>query len=192
MSTATATNGAPPAKGKKKLIVILVAVLALVLIGGGVAAMLLLNKPADEYDDDEFGDDDRPRAEATAPRAAPIFVPLDVFTVNLADRDAERFAQIGITLEITDSKVGDQIKTYMPAIRNNVLMAIADRTATELVTREGKEALAERVRRETSRALGVNAPEPPGAGEDTANPRQRRREVELPVRAVHFSNFIVQ
>jgi flagellar FliL protein len=191
MSTATATTAAPPATGKKKLIVIVIAVLALVLIGGGAAAMLLMSKPAADYDDDEF-DDDRPRAAAAAPRAAPIFVPLDVFTVNLADRDAERYAQIGITLEITDSKVGDQIKTYMPAIRNHVLMAIADRTATELVTREGKEALAERVRRETSRALGVDVPEPSAAGEEPASPRQRRREAELPVRAVHFSNFIVQ
>jgi flagellar protein FliL len=190
MSTATAT-AAPPAKGKNKLIIIVVALLVLVL-GGGAAAMLLLAKPAADYDDDEYGDGDRPRAQATAARAAPIFVPLEVFTVNLADRGAERYAQIGITLEITDSKVGDQIKTFMPAIRNHVLMAIADRTAAELVTREGKVELAERVRRETSRVLGADVPEPLAAGEEPANSRPRRREVELPVRAVHFSNFIVQ
>jgi hypothetical protein len=53
-----------------------------------------------------------------------VFVPLDPFTVNLADRDAERYAQIGVTLEIEDAKVGDQIKAYMPAIRNNILMAM--------------------------------------------------------------------
>ncbi|MCK7493223.1 MAG: flagellar basal body-associated FliL family protein [Comamonadaceae bacterium] len=27
-------------------------------------------------------------------------MPLDPFTVNLADRDAERYAQVGITLEV--------------------------------------------------------------------------------------------
>ena len=30
----------------------------------------------------------------------PAFVPLDPFTVNLADREAERYAQVGITLEL--------------------------------------------------------------------------------------------
>jgi flagellar FliL protein len=39
-----------------------------------------------------------------------VFVPLEPFTVNLADREAERYAQIGMTLEIEDAKVGDQIK----------------------------------------------------------------------------------
>ena len=34
------------------------------------------------------------------PKAVPTFVPLDPFTVNLADRDADRYAQIGVTLEL--------------------------------------------------------------------------------------------
>ena len=70
--------------------------------------------------------------------AAPVFVPLDPFTVNLADRQADRYAQVGITLEIEDAKTGDEIKAFMPAIRNNVLMAIGDRTAADLLGREGK------------------------------------------------------
>lgn len=83
---------------------------------------------------------------------SPVFVPLDPFTVNLADRQADRYAQVGITLEIEDAKTGDEIKAFMPAIRNNVLMAIGDRTAADLLGREGKALLAERIRREASRA----------------------------------------
>ena len=42
------------------------------------------------------------------PKAVPVFVPLDNFTVNLADREAERYAQIGISLELNDAKAGEE------------------------------------------------------------------------------------
>ena len=48
------------------------------------------------------------------------------FTVNLADRDAERYAQLGVTLELDDTKTGDLVKAYMPAIRNKTVLHIMD------------------------------------------------------------------
>ncbi len=208
MSTAaTVVEAPPPAKGKKKLIIIIAAVAALVLVGGGGAAYFLLKKsPAAEADAEAEGDaeaaDESHAAPAKSsgkhdPKSAPIFVPLDPFTVNLADRDAERYAQIGITLEIDEAHTGDLIKTYMPAIRNNILMSIADLTAGELMGRDGKAMLAERIRRETSRALGMEVPEEEAADEEPkagkkAAPRKKKRALVLPVKAVHFSNFIIQ
>jgi len=188
----TATDAPAPAKGKKKLIVI-VAVAVLVLAGGGGAAMMLLKKkPVDE------GEDSEPVAQAVKhdPKAAPVFVPLDPFTVNLADREAERYAQVGITLEISDAKVGDQIKAFMPAIRNNILMTIADRSAAELAGREGKLQLAEKVRREASRAMGIEIEDEDTAEDEDAAPKKKPKKKKapqvLPIRAVHFSNFIIQ
>jgi flagellar FliL protein len=131
----------------------------------------------------------------------PVFVPLDPFTVNLADRDAERYAQIGITLEIDNDKTGERIKQYMPAIRNNILMAIADRSAGELLGREGKARLADRVKQETARALGYQIPAeeaeatPAAMSEGKPKPKakgKKKAEPALPIRAVHFSNFIIQ
>jgi len=200
MSAAVA-EAAPPPKGKKKLIII-IAVVALVLAGGGGAAVLMLKKKATaEADAAEGGESDAPVKAAAKhdPKAVPVFVPLDPFTVNLADRDAERYAQVGITLEIDDLKTGDQIKNYMPAIRNNILLALADRTAAELMGRDGKVKLANKVIKETSRALGyeVEADEAPAAeGEDEAAAKKRTKKKAaapvLPVKAVHFSNFIIQ
>ena len=201
MSTATAAEAPVPAKGKKKLI-IMIAAAVLVLALGGVAAMMLMKKKAADADADG-ADDHAPAKTAVSkhdPKAVPVFVPLDPFTVNLADREAERYAQVGITLEITDSHVGDQIKLYMPAIRNHILMAIADRTAAELMGREGKAALAEKVRREASRALGVEAENEEAVrddeGEKPAGKKTKKKNKsappELPVKAVHFSNFIIQ
>ena len=201
MSTATAAEVPVPARGKKKLILIVAVASLLLAIGGGAAAFLLKKGAGAEAADAQ--EEDVATAEASSSgeaRVTPIFVPLDPFTVNLADRNADRYAQVGITLEIDSTKTGEQIKTYMPAIRNNILMAIADRTAADLLGREGKTQLAERVKRETSRALGYEVPEEDGnTGADeedkpAAQGRKKRRSTApaLPVKAVHFSNFIIQ
>jgi flagellar FliL protein len=202
MSTAAATDAAPPKKGNKKLIIIIAAVAVLVLGGGGAAVVLLKKKPADAEADEDGGGAHKPAKAAVKhdPKHAPTFVPLDPFTVNLADRDAERYVQVGITLEIGDGKVADSIKTFMPAIRNNILLALADRTAAELMDREGKRKLAERIRKETSRALGVEIEDEndAAADEDTEKKpakkgkKKKPVEPELPISAVHFSNFIIQ
>ena len=198
---AAAADAPPPAKGKKKLIIIIAAV-AVVLAGGGGGAVFMMKKKAAAEAEAEEGGDGQAPAKAAAkhdPKAIPVFVPLEPFTVNLADRDAERFAQVGITLEVDDAKTGDQMKAYMPAIRNNILMALADRTAGELMTREGKAKLSEKIKVETSRALGVEIEEEdPEAAEADDKPAKKKKKKakkaapELPVKAVHFSNFIIQ
>jgi len=207
--SAAAAEAPPPAKGKKKLIII-IAVVALVLAGGGGAAVFMMKKKAaaeaaESGEGEEVADSHGP-AKAGAkhdPKAVPVFVPMDPFTVNLADREAERYAQIGITLEIDDTKTGDQIKNYMPAIRHNILMAIADRTAGDLMGREGKAKLAEKIKRETARALGYEVSdedaEDAGGTESPAKPaakgakkKKKPAPAALPIKAVHFSNFIMQ
>jgi len=207
MSTAAAADAGVPKKGKKKLIIMLAAVVLLAAAGGG--GLLLMKKKA--HADSEEGEGDA-AAHATAkrdPKAIPTFVPLEPFTVNLADREAERYAQVGITLEVGDPHVADQIKAYMPAIRNNILMALAEKTAGQLMDRDGKAKLAEQVRLETMRAMGYEvadaspkaAPkaaqkaEADADADDDEKPKKKAKKVvEGPsaVTAVHFSNFIIQ
>ena len=180
MSTATVADAAPvPVKNGKKRLVIIAGAAALVLVVVAAAAVLLLRKPAhDGGRDGEASAESAKATKAAKHDGTPTFVPLDQFTVNLADRDTERYAQVAVTLELDDAKLGEQIKTFMPAIRNNVLLAIADKTAAQLMDRDGKRRLAAEIRRETARALGYDA--------------GKARDDELPVRAVHFSNFIIQ
>ncbi|MBP6765394.1 MAG: flagellar basal body-associated FliL family protein [Rubrivivax sp.] len=216
MSTAPAveapTTTTAPAKGKKKLIIIIAAV-SVVLLGGAGGAFFVMKKNAAAAEAAAAESEGEGEAGAAAhgktsskstkhdAKTAPTFVPLDPFTVNLADRDAERYAQIGITLEIEDPHTADLLKAYMPAVRNNILMAIADRNAADLMGREGKARLAERIIRETSRALGADVPEEEvaddeAAAEDaTAAKKKKKKKAaapDLPIRAVHFSNFIIQ
>lgn len=203
MSTAAAAaDAAPPPKGKKKLILIVAAVVVLALVGAG-AFLMLKKKPAEEGEEGAEGDHAPAKAAVAKkhdPKAAPTFVPLEPFTVNLADRDAERYAQVGITLEVEDPHLADTIKQYMPAIRNNILLALADKTASQLQERDGKTKLAEQVRRETARAMGYEV-EDPEDEEDAAKAddapkkkakKKKKAEAPLPVTAVHFSNFIIQ
>ncbi len=203
---AATADAAPAAKGgKKKLIIIIAAVLLLVLGGGGAAFMVLKKKPAEGEEDA----DGEPRAEAHAPAAKakpkhdpkhpPVFVPLDPFTVNLADKEAERYAQIGVTLEIEDAKTGEELKVYMPAIRNNILMVLSHKTAAQLLTREGKEKLAQSILYASVRPLGFDIEEDeeedPEVAADTPPKKKKKKKkvpANLPVTAVHFSNFIVQ
>lgn len=201
MATAPAAEEAAPKGGgsKKKLIIILAAVLVLVLGGGGAALLLLKKKPVEE------GDDDAEATEAHAPKAAktkpksdhpPTFVPLDPFTVNLADKDVDRFAQIGITLEVEDPKFAEQIKAYMPAIRSNVLMVLSHKTAVELLTREGKQQLAKDIMREAVRPMGIELDEDEDEHAAADAPKKKKKKkkapVESPITQVLFSNFIVQ
>jgi flagellar FliL protein len=205
-AAATADEAAPPPKGKKKLIIIIAAVLVVVLAGGGAALMLMKKSSAAAEDAAETAeaDEGKPAKKADAkrdPKAVPVFVSLDPFTVNLADRDADRYAQVAVTLELTDATLEPQIKSYMPAVRHNILLALSDRTAGELLARDGKQALAERIRRETARALGYKVPSEEQiqaaadeTGSEDAQRKKRRKaaEPELPIRAVHFGNFIIQ
>jgi flagellar FliL protein len=190
MSTAAAVEGAVPVKsGKKKLVIVLA--LVLLLAGGGGALVFWLKAKAHAAqlaeEDEEAGVAQPGKAAAPQrdPKVVPVFVALDNFTVNLADREAERYAQIGISLELSDAKAGERIKVFMPAIRNNILMVLAHKRSSDLLERSGKEKLAEEVQRETERALGLE-PLPPGGA-----PRKGDTEPR-PVRAVHFSNFIIQ
>lgn len=197
MATAPAAEGAAPkGGGSKKLIIIIAAVLLLVLVGGG-AAVLLLKKKAAAADE---GDDADSAEVAPKPKAhphsdhPPTFVPLDPFTVNLADKDVDRFAQVGITLQVDDPKFADQIKAYMPAIRSNVLMVLSHKTAAELLTREGKEQLAKDIMRESVRPMGIELDDEDDDGASSAPKKKKRKKahVESPVTQVLFSNFIVQ
>ena len=212
MSAAPAAvpDAAAAAKGgKKKLIIIIAAVLVLVLGGGGAAVLLLKKKPADSEEDVADGGHAKPKAESHEPakpnvkrdpKHPPAFVPLDPFTVNLADKDSERYAQIGVTLEIDDAKVADELKTYMPAIRNNILMVLSHKTAAQLLTREGKEKVAKSILYAAVRPLGYDIDEDEDDEDEAAAadaPKKKKKKkkaapTNLPVSAVHFSNFIVQ
>jgi len=217
MSAAAAAADAPAAKpGGKKKLVIMIAVAALVLGGGGVGALVYMKKQkaaaeaaaAAAEDGDADGAAPVKHEAKKAHGEKPVFVPMDPFVVNLADHEADRYAQIGITLEVPDEHVGEEIKTYLPAIRNNILLLLAHKSSADLAGGEGKELLAKQIRREALRAMGeeVEDDEEPdaahaaaaeGASAASAPAKKKKKKkaaeaADSPIRSVQFSSFIIQ
>lgn len=207
-AAAAAEHGdAAPKKGKKKSIIILAVVGLLLALGGGGAVFFMKKKAAEaEAAAAEEGGDAAhaaPKKEKKKEKkkddkpVLPVFVPLDPFVVNLADREADRYAQIGVTFQVEDAKSGDDLKNYMPAIRNNILMLLAHKTSQDLHTVEGKEKLARQILREAVLPMGIELEDedeveeapPPGK-------KKKRRQYDTlddsPIKSVQFSSFIIQ
>jgi flagellar protein FliL len=119
----------------KKLIIIVGG--ALLLLGSAAGAFVFLNRsPTPD-----------PKADAKVakkaePRKLPNFVDLDPFTVNLAEKDQDRYMQIKFSLEVASNEAEATIKDMMPALRSEILLVLGSRQAADLGSREGKEALA--------------------------------------------------
>jgi len=178
------------------MLVIIIGVVLLLVVAGGGAAWFLTRSHGDE---EEGGT----AARKEAPKVAPTFLPLENMVVNLADPGGDRFAQIGITLELADVKTSDQVKQYLPTIRSGILMLISQRTSSELLQREGKEKLASDILREVSRPLGYSVPSEKararaaaaaenGDDEEEDRPARKRAAERNPVHRVLFSSFIIQ
>jgi flagellar protein FliL len=199
MATAApeAADAAAAGGGKKKLIMIIVIALVVVLVGAGAAMMLLKKKAPAEGEEGEDGEAS-PKMEVAAPKPGtpPVFLPVDPFTVNLADREVDRYAQVQVTLEVVDQKTADLLKNYMPTIRSGVLMILAHKTAEQMLSKEGKERLQREIQAEAVRPLGfeVDLDEEMAAEEEGApkKKKKKKRAMNLPVTAVLFSQFIVQ
>lgn len=156
-----------PAKKSKTMLFVVIGLVLVILIGG-VGGFLMLSKskapPTSAEREEGEGGHEGPAAEM-------VFVPMENFTVNLTG-DQERFAQILITLAISDPKAQEIVKTRSPLIRDRVLKIIAQKTAEELLTPKGKSKLAKEILEAVRASLPADA--------------------RKSIKEVLFTNFIVQ
>ncbi|MCD6682015.1 MAG: flagellar basal body-associated FliL family protein [Burkholderiaceae bacterium] len=148
-----------PNRGKKWTLIVAIVV---VLAATAGAAMQFLGASADGE-------------QQTARTRAPVFVSLEQFTVNLADEGGERFAQIGVTLEVADEQADKVLRGLLPSVRNSVLLLLSSKKSEELLTLEGKKLLASQIAAGAAREMGWSDGEKPN-----------------PIVAVNFSHFIIQ
>lgn len=195
MSAAAATADATaPAKPKsKKLLFIIIGVVVLALVGAGAAFFLMKKSHAEDEGEDgattEEHAADAPKHDAKNP---PTFLPLDSMVVNLADPGGNRFAQLGITLQVTEPKIAEDLKVYMPSIRNGILIQVSQRTADDLLGIAGKEALAQAIIAEISNVMGYEYEDPNAEPAPKSKKTKRKSAPPNPVSGVLFSSFIVQ
>jgi len=103
----------------------------------------------------------------------------------------------GVTLELADAKATEKVKQYLPAIRSGILILISQRTAEELLQREGKEKLAADILAEASRPFAPDEAQSKAKAKKDADKSKKKTADkktadEGPVRGVLFSSFIVQ
>ena len=169
-------SAAPPKKGKKLLIIIVLAVVLILGVGGGAAFFLLKGNAHPEGEEGEVAAESAKKKDKGGKEIPPVYMALDAFTVNLIPENGEQFLQLILSVEVNDIKTGDRLKSYTPKVRNNIMMLLSSKKASELLTREGKEKLAGEIRDMINEVL-----EPGSAGKK-----------EAPAREVLFTSFIIQ
>lgn len=73
---------------------------------------------------------------------APIFVPLDPFTVTVQDTETERILHVGITLRVSDEQSRERIEKYLPEVRSRIVMLLTSLQPKDIQSSQGKVDLA--------------------------------------------------
>jgi flagellar FliL protein len=142
MATSTET-ASTPGKSRKKLFII-VGLLALALAGLGGGYFFMKSKSA--------------AAPVERKAEAPIFMPLEPFTVNLQPGGRNRFLHVSVTLKMADAASQAQMTQYLPEVRSRVLSTLSHREAESLATPEDKTRLSGEIMQSLSQSFGPNTP----------------------------------
>ena len=174
-----AAEGADRAPAKNKKLLIIIAALLLLLGIGALTTFLLLRHSAEHDDEDEVAVEKvkpvkRKKNDRNSP---PVYVALDAFTVNLVPEHGDQYLQLVVSVEVDEAQTADQLKVYMPKLRNDLTLLLSSKKASDLVTTGGKEQLAEEIK---DRINGI------------LDPASKGKKHDWPVKEVLFTSFIIQ
>lgn len=155
---AAEAEAAPVKKSKKKLFIIIGALV--VLLGGGGAGAWFFTQGGHE-----------PKEAEAEPPKAPLYLPLETFTVNL--QGGEQYLQADITLQVADEAQVEAIKQHMPRVRSRLLTLLSGKNAEELNSAESKKKLAQEIVAQMKQPF---------------DPRGKPQQVE----DVLFTSFVIQ
>ncbi|QWD10218.1 flagellar basal body-associated protein FliL [Polynucleobacter paneuropaeus] len=151
-------------KSKKMLFIIIGVILALAL-GGGAAYYFLVVKAGDKS------------AESSKPKVPEIqvFVPLEIFTVNLRPEPGEpqQYLQTMINLQVPSDEAAAALKGRMPELRNRILFILTNKKASEITSVDGKNALIAEITEQVQKPFSGS-------------------ESEQKITGVYFTSFIIQ
>ncbi|WP_431221966.1 flagellar basal body-associated protein FliL [Serratia sp. L9] len=127
-------NALPTAAKKRPILVILLVLITLGACGAAGYSWWLMQQHKD-------GKSAAPAK--VQPPAAPVFMPLDTFTVNLVtpDNDPDRVLYIGLTLRLPDEGTRRQLNDFLPEVRSRLLMLLSRQEAGQLASEQGKQQL---------------------------------------------------
>ncbi|HFK7186368.1 TPA: flagellar basal body-associated protein FliL [Serratia odorifera] len=131
-------NTLPTAAKKRSLLVILLLLITVAACGAAGYSWWLLQQK----------NDGAPVAAEPQPPTAPVFMPLDTFTVNLLtpDNNPDRVLYIGLTLRLPDEATRRQLNDFLPEVRSRLLMLLSRQEAAQLANEQGKQQLVAQIK----------------------------------------------
>lgn len=142
-------------KGKKLIAVVLGLVVIL-----GIAGFLFLGKGKAQKEEEKPQKKEQEVIE---------YVALDPFVVNL--KGGVNFMKVSITLEVAGKGGAQAVQKEMPAIRNQIIFLLTEKTYQEVITADGKRRLQEEIAERVNSILGKG---------------------EIRITGVYFTELIVQ
>jgi len=142
----SAEDAVAPASSKKLIIIIVAAVVLLAAAGG--AAWFFMHQKSGAHKEE---------AKHEEPAKAPVFMTLETFTVNLQPDPDEKFLQLDMQLQVASPEVAELLKTQMPVVRNRLLLLLTSKTASEILTMEGKKHLSDEIVTEMKKPFSEGA-----------------------------------
>lgn len=130
-------------KGKKKIVIL--ALLGLLLTGGGLAAYLLLGEEAPAGKEAQ--------ASPPVPKER-VFLTLEPFLVNLADKETRRYLKLKVELEVENEKALKNLEKSLPRLRDAFIMHLSSKTYLDLATLEGKQQLKQELKQRVAALPG--------------------------------------
>lgn len=113
----------------------------ILIVAGGAAAFYYFNTSGRQASSAQALEPVKPAV------AAPIFLALDPFTVTIPGDRGSQILYTEITLRLNELDSHTTLVQYMPEVRNRVLAELAQHTASELQTTEGRNLLAARLKK---------------------------------------------
>ncbi|PKO24498.1 MAG: flagellar basal body-associated protein FliL [Betaproteobacteria bacterium HGW-Betaproteobacteria-8] len=155
----------PEKSSKSRLIMIIVVIL--ILLGGGGAAWYFMQPQAAGKGKSEV------KEEAKAETAAPVFMTLETFTVNLLPDPGEQYLQTDISLQLSKASNEELIKQFMPLVKAKTLMILSNKKSSDISSIEGKNTLSQEIADNINKLLAQASKDPV-------------------VNGVFFTSFIIQ
>ncbi len=83
---------------------------------------------------------------------------VEPLTVNLRGGE-QQYLQVSITLKLAKPEASAKVKLHMPAIRNNMIYLLSEKSADEISNMQGKQRLLVESKAAVNRAIGLEAAE---------------------------------
>jgi len=126
-------NGKEKKRGSKLKWIIIGVVIVLALGGGGAGAYFFMNKSANK------------EAQALPkPPIGAVWAP-DVFIINLADSEADRYLKVVMNFELSDPLAVAELDVMKPKVRDMVLSVLTVKGFKDVNNFEGKQRLKEEI-----------------------------------------------